>query len=64
MTPTRLFDFIAFKLQNQPLQSAFATKYNGIWERESTSSFYNKTIAISKALLQLGVNPDDKIAMI
>ena len=64
MTPTRLFDFIAFKLQNQPLQSAFATKYNGIWERESTSSFYNKTIAISKALLQLGVKPDDKIAMI
>ncbi len=64
MTPTRLFDFIAFKLQNQPLESAFATKYNGIWERESTSSFYNKTIAISKALLQLGVKPDDKIAMI
>ncbi len=64
MTPTRLFDFIAFKLENQPLDSAFATKYNGIWERESTSSFYDKTIAISKALLELGVKPNDKIAMI
>lgn len=64
MTPTRLFDFIAYQLKHHPLDHAFSTKYEGKWERISTTVFNQKSQAISKALLSLGVKPKDKIAMI
>ena len=64
MTPTRLFDFIAYQLEHHPLDNAFSTKYDGKWERISTAVFYEKSQAMSKALLSLGVKPTDKIAMI
>jgi len=64
MKPTRLFDFIAYQLEHHPLENAFSTKYDGKWERLSTASFYEKSMAMSKALLSLGVQAQDKIAMI
>ena len=64
MTPTRLFDFIEYQLENHPLEKSFTTKYDGKWESLSTKEFSDKARAISRALVQLGVQPQDKIAMI
>ena len=39
MTPTRLFDFIEYQNINAPLEKAFTTKYNGVWESLNTQRF-------------------------
>ena len=64
MTPTRLFDFIEYKNKKAPLEKAFTTKYNGVWESLNTQQFCNQSHQISRALLSLGIKPQDKIAMI
>ncbi|MDB4027383.1 long-chain fatty acid--CoA ligase [bacterium] len=64
MTPTRLFDFIEYQNANAPLEKAFTTKYNGVWESLNTQQFCDKAHQISFALLALGVESQDKIAMI
>jgi long-chain acyl-CoA synthetase len=64
MTPTRLFDFIEYQNANAPLEKAFTTKYNVVWESLNTQQFCDKAHQISCALLALGVESQDKIAMI
>ena len=64
MTPTRLFDFIEYQNINAPLEKAFTTKYNGVWESLNTQQFCEQAHQISRALLNLGINAQDKIAMI
>ena len=64
MTPTRLFDFIEYQNKKAPLEKAFTTKYNGAWESLNTQQFCNQSHQISRALLSLGIKPQDKIAMI
>ena len=64
MTPTRLFDFIEYQNINAPLEKAFTTKYNGVWESLNTQQFCEQSHQISRALLNLGINAQDKIAMI
>lgn len=64
MTPTRLFDFIEYQNINAPLEKAFTTKYNGVWESLNTQRFCEQAHQISRALLNLGINAQDKIAMI
>jgi len=64
MTPTRLFDFIEYQNANAPLEKAFTTKYNGVWKSLNTQQFCDKAHQISCALLALGVESQDKIAMI
>jgi len=64
MTPTRLFDFIEYQNINAPLEKAFTTKYNGVWESLNTQQFCEQAHQISHALLNLGINAQDKIAMI
>ena len=61
---TRLFDFIDFQLENNPIQNAFVTKYNGEWKATSTQEFKEKANQLSRGLLRLGVKPNDKIAVI
>ncbi|MGB8704331.1 MAG: AMP-binding protein, partial [Gillisia sp.] len=61
---TRLFDFPYYQLENHPLEKALVTKYNGKWEALSTQQYLDKANAISRGLLQLGVKPNDKIAVI
>ena len=63
-TPTRLFDFPYYQLANYPIADAFVTKYNGVWEKTSTQEFIDKANAISRALLRMGVQKNDKIALI
>ncbi len=61
---TRLFDFPYYQLENKPLSHALVTKYNGEWQAMSTQEYIDKANAVSRALLKLGINKDDKIAVI
>ena len=60
----RLFDFPYHQLENNPSDSALVTKYDGKWTPMSTQEYVDKSNAISRALLRLGVKKDDKIALI
>jgi len=61
---TRLFDFPYYQLKKHSLDDALVTKYNGIWEKTSTQQYLDKANAISRALLRLGVEKDQKIGII
>ena len=61
---TRLFDFPYYQLENKPNESALVTKYNGKWEAMSTKEYIDKANAVSRALLKLGIQKNDKIAVI
>ncbi|MCY2688143.1 AMP-dependent synthetase/ligase [Salinimicrobium sp. TH3] len=60
----RLFDFPYFQLENAPLEKSLVTKYNGKWEAISTQEYIDKANAVSRGLLRLGIQPNDKIAVI
>lgn len=61
---SRLFDFPYYQLEKNDLPKAFVTKYNGKWVATSTQEYINQANAISRALLRLGVQKNDKIAII
>ena len=60
----RLFDFPHYQLEQYNLDKALVTKYNGEWIGTSTQEYVNQANKISRALLRLGVKPNDKIAII
>ena len=64
MKPTRLFEFISYQNDNAPLEKSFTTKYNGKWESISSQTFCDQAESISNALIELGIQSQDKIAMI
>lgn len=61
---TRLFDFPYYQLEKNNIADCFVTKYNGEWVKTSTQEYIDKSNTISRALLRLGVNKNDKIAII
>ena len=61
---TRLFDFPYYQLEKFDLKNSLVTKYNGEWIATSTRDYINKANTVSRALLKLGVKPNDKIALI
>ena len=61
---TRLFDFIHYQKQNYPLDDSFVDKKNGEWIKTSTQTYIDKANALSRALLHLGVEKNDKVAII
>jgi long-chain acyl-CoA synthetase len=61
---TRLFDFPYYQLEKNNIKTCLVTKYNGKWIETSTQEYINKANAISRALLKLGVEKNDKIAII
>ena len=61
---TRLFDFPYYQLEKYNLDAALVTKQNGEWVKTSTKEYLEKANAISRALLRLGIQKDDKIALI
>lgn len=63
-TITRLFDIPYHQLSTHPLESTFATKYNGQWEKTSTAEYIKKANVVSRGLLRLGIQKNDKIAVI
>ncbi|MDO6597055.1 long-chain fatty acid--CoA ligase [Oceanihabitans sp. 2_MG-2023] len=61
---TRLFDFPYYQLEKYNLDAALVTKKNGEWVKTSTKEYLDKANAISRALLKMGIQKDDKIALI
>ncbi|MGY8909396.1 MAG: AMP-dependent synthetase/ligase [Flavobacteriales bacterium] len=60
----RLFDFPYYQLETYNLKKALSTKYDGKWESISTQEYINQSNKLSRGLLKLGVQPNDKIAII
>jgi long-chain acyl-CoA synthetase len=64
-TVTRLFDFPYYQLkQFGSISDALVTKYNEVWIKTSTAEYIEKANAISRALLRLGIQKNEKIAVI
>lgn len=61
---TRLFDFPYHQLEKYNLSDALVTKYGNDWIKTSTKEYIDKANAISRGLLRLGINVNDKIAII
>ncbi len=61
---TRLFDFPYHQLEKYNLSDALVTKYGNDWIKTSTQEYLDKANTISRGLLNLGVNKNDKIAVI
>jgi len=61
---TRLFDFPYHQQKLYNLPDALVTKYNGQWIKTSTEAYITKANAISRALLRMNIQKDDKIAVI
>ena len=64
ITITRLFDFPYYQLEKNNIETCLVTKYNGKWIATSTQEYIDKANTISRALLKLGVEKHDKIAII
>ncbi|MBV1923777.1 MAG: AMP-dependent synthetase/ligase, partial [Flavobacteriaceae bacterium] len=60
----RLFDFPYYQLENFDLDKSLVSKKNGEWIATSTREYLDKANAISRGLLRLGVQPNDKVAII
>ena len=61
---SRLFDFPYYQLENFSISDALVTKQNGTWIKTSSQEYVDKANTISRALLRLGVQKNDKIAII
>ncbi|TXD48496.1 MULTISPECIES: AMP-dependent synthetase/ligase [unclassified Polaribacter] len=61
---TRIFDFPYYQLEKYNLKKAFSTKYDGKWESISSQEYIDQSNQLSRGLLKLGIQPDDKIAII
>lgn len=61
---TRLFDFPYHQQENYSIPDALVTKYDGKWVKTSTGEYLAKANAVSRALLRMGIQKNDKIAVI
>lgn len=64
VNPTRLFDFPYYQLDKYNLDFAFATKYDGEWIKVSTKEYIKQANEVSRGGLKLGLNKNDKVALI
>lgn len=62
--PKKLFDFIYYQLENNPLPDSLAAKEDGQWKKYSTRDFIDIANSLSRGFLALGVKPGDKIAIV
>ena len=61
---TRLFDCPYYQNKNYPQQRSLVYKENNEWKHFSTQEFIDISNQVSRALLKLNVNPNDKISII
>ena len=61
---TRLSDFAHYQLETHNLDAALISKKDGEWVKTSSKEYLNKANALSRALLKMGVQKNDKIAVI
>ena len=64
ITITRIFDFPYYQLEKNNISDCLVTKYNGEWIKTSTQEYIDKANMISRALIRLGIQKNDKIALI
>ena len=64
MKVTRLFDILYYQLRNRPIDVSIATKKDGSWKKISTQSLIDQVNQVSRGLLNYGINPQDRIALI
>ena len=62
---TRLFDFPYYQQDKYTsIPDALTTKQDGVWIKTSTQEYIAKANAVSRALLKMNVQKNDKIAII
>ncbi len=61
---SRLFDFIYYQEQHYAQEKCYTFKELGKWTSISTKEFIAESNTVSRALLNLGIHKDDKIAVI
>ena len=62
---TRLFDFPYYQQDKfTSIPDALVTKQDGVWVKTSTQEYIAKANAVSRALLRMGIQKNDKIALI
>ena len=64
MKPTRLFDFADYQLANHPQKECFLYKEDNQWIKISTQEYIDQAHKVSASLLALGIEKNDKIAVI
>lgn len=64
MEVKRLFDIPYYQLEQFPQEDAFVDKINGEWIKTSTQTYIDKANAISRGLINKGIQPGDKVALI
>lgn len=62
--PKRLFDFPYYQQEHYPQEGALVSKVNGQWVKTSTQKYIDDARALSRGLIKMGVQPNDKIAII
>lgn len=64
MMPSRIFDILSVQAKNRPNDKCLNDKINGEWKSISTQKYFESVNFISVALIEMGVKPQDKIALI
>jgi len=59
----KLFEFLDFQLKNKPQPVCLATKKKSGWEKHSTAEVKEIVDYVSLGLLELGLEPGDKVAI-
>lgn len=64
MEVTRLFDLLEYRKQTQPDRAVFVAKYDGEWRSIFIDEYIEVVNNLSFALLELGLQREDKVAVI
>ena len=64
MIHSRIFDILSVQAENRPNDKCLNDKRNGEWKSISTQKYFGSVNFISAALIEMGVKPQDKIALI
>ncbi len=59
MKPTRVFDCLAYQLENQPLEDAFAAKEGGKWKKYSSQQVNELVDSLCAGFLAMGIGGND-----
>ncbi|HLU88000.1 MAG TPA: AMP-binding protein, partial [Taishania sp.] len=62
--PTRVFDLLQYQKTKTPLQNIFSSKIDNKWVGISTEQFIQKVDDVSKGLIALGIQPNEKVGLI
>ncbi|MEP2024390.1 MAG: long-chain fatty acid--CoA ligase [Reichenbachiella sp.] len=64
MTATRVFDFLYYQKEKNPLDKALNFKESGQWKGYSTDEVVEIVNQLSLGLLAIGLKPEDKVAIV